>query len=304
MNDIIIVGGGPAGLTAALYSARGGMDTLLIEKFYTGGQLSTTDKIENYPGVESTSGIELALTMEKQAKSFGARIVSEEATGFELDPVNKIVKTAGNTYMAKAVILAMGASPKNLGVPGEEKLRGLGVSYCATCDGAFFKNKTVAVIGGGNTAVEDAVFLSKLCKEVYLVHRRDSLRAEKVLQEAAVSSGVKFIWNSTINGIFGVDNVGSIELKNVKTEHVTSLAVDGVFVAVGTEPNSQLVRGLVDMNDSGYIYTDDSMQTNMFGVYAVGDIRDKAVKQVVVAASDGAIAAQTAIKYIYSHQWA
>lgn len=304
MNDVIIIGGGPAGLSAAIYSARGGMDTLVIEKIFTGGQMSTTDKIENYPGIETISGIELALVMEKQAKDFGAKIISDEVTGFELDSINKVIKTKSGTYMAKAVVLAMGASPKEIGVPGESKFRGAGVSYCATCDGAFFRNKTVAVIGGGNTAVEDAIYLTKLCSKVYLVHRRDTLRAEKILQEAAAAAGVEFIWNTTVEDILGGETVENILLKNIKTNQTTSLPIDGVFVAIGTGPNSGIVRGMIDMNDAGYIHADDGMQTNIFGVYAAGDIREKNVKQVISAASDGATAAQSAIHYIGSHQWA
>ncbi len=304
MNDIIIIGGGPAGLTAAIYSSRGGMNTVLFEQFYPGGQMSSTHLIENYPGIESVSGMELAITMEKQAKSFGVSIVNEEVTSLELDSVNKLVKTPNNSYMSKTVILAMGASPKGLGVPGEDRFRGSGVSYCATCDGGFFRNKTTAVIGGGNTAVEDAIYLSKLCKKVYLVHRRDSLRAEKALQDAALSSGIEFIWNSVVDEIMGTENVENIVLKNIRTEETSNLAVDGVFVAVGTAPNSKIVRGLVDMNEYGYIHTDENMLTNMFGVYAVGDVRDKPIRQVVAAASDGATAAQAAVRYINEHQWA
>ena len=304
MYDIIIIGGGPAGLSAAIYSARGGMNTLLIEKFYTGGQMSTTDKIENYPGIESISGIELALIIEKQAKSFGAKIVNEEVVGLELDSINKVVKTTNNTYMTKAVVLAMGASPKELGVPGEKKLRGAGVSYCATCDGAFFRNKVVAVVGGGNTAVEDAIFLSKLCKKVYLIHRRDSLRAEKILQEAAISSGIEFVWGSAVDDIIGDSHVESLVIKDIKTGQTRSLEVNGIFVAIGRKPNSQLIRDIIDVDNSDYIYTDGNMQTNIFGVFASGDIREKGIKQVVAAAADGAAAAMSAMRYINEHQWA
>lgn len=304
MNDIIIIGGGPAGLTAALYSARGGMNTLLMEKFYTGGQMSTTDKIENYPGIESTSGIDLALIMEQQAKKFGAKIVNEEVIDLDLTAINKVVKTINNTYMTKAIILTMGASPSELGVPGEKEFRGLGVSYCATCDGAFFKNKVVAVVGGGNTAVEDAIFLSKICKKVYLIHRRDSLRAEKVLQDAAVSSGIEFVWNSVIDNILGNEHVENLVIRNIKTENITNLAVDGVFIGIGSKPNSKLVKDIVTTANSGHVHTDENMHTNIFGVFAAGDVRDKEIRQVVVAASDGATAAQAAIRYINEHQWA
>lgn len=304
MYDIIIIGGGPAGLSAAIYAARGDMNTVLFEKFYTGGQMSTTDKIENYPGIESISGIDLALIMEKQAKSFGANIISEEVTKLELDSINKVVKTNSGTYMSKTIILALGASPKELGVKGEKEFRGTGVSYCATCDGAFFKNQVVAVAGGGNTAVEDAIYLSKFCKKVYLIHRRDSLRAEKILQDAASSSGIEFVWNSAVEEIVGNEHVESLTIRDLKTNTIDKLNINGVFIAIGTKPNSQLAKGVIDINDAGQIYTDDSMQTNIFGVYAAGDIREKSIKQVVAAASDGATAAQAAIRYINEHQWA
>lgn len=303
MHDIIIIGGGPAGLTAALYAARNGMDTLVLEKLFTGGQLATTEKIENYPGVGTISGLELALTMDKQAREFGAKIINDEVIKVELNSINKIIKTNTNTYMAKAVILAMGASPKELGIPAEKVFKGMGVSYCAICDGAFYKNKVVAVIGGGNTAVEDALYLSKICKKTYLIHRRDTLKAEKVLQDAAKSANIEFIWNTVVEDILGKQKVENIVLKNVKTNEISYLPVDGVFVAIGTKPNSELVKGIVDMNEAGYIYTDENLQTNIFGVFAAGDVRQKPIRQVVVAASDGAIAAQSAIRYIQEHQW-
>lgn len=304
MHDIIIIGGGPSGLSAALYSARAGMDTALFERFFVGGQMATTDMIENYPGVQSISGIELAQSMENQAKSFGAKITNDEVIGVELDKINKVVKTKSGTFMAKAIILAMGASPKELGIPGEHELRGMGVSYCATCDGAFFRGKTVAVAGGGNTAVEDAIFLSKLCQKVYIIHRRDSLRAEKVLQEKALSTpNIEFLLSTIIEEIHGEHFVESLTVNNVKTNEKSELKTDGIFVAIGTKPNSEIVKGIVEINNGGYVYADINMQTNIFGVFAAGDIREKEIRQVVTASADGAAAAQSAIRYIHEHQW-
>lgn len=304
VNDVIIIGGGPAGLSSAIYAARGGMDTVLFEKIFAGGQMLLTDKIENFPGIHSISGMELASEMENHAKTFGAAILNEEIVEIKLDAVNKIVKTKDNSYSAKAIILAMGASPVGLDIEAEQKFKGAGLSYCATCDGAFFRDRVVAVVGGGNAAVEDAIVLSRYCKKVYLIHRRDTLRAEKILQDALKNTNVEPVWNSVIVDILGNDSVESLILNNVKTNQQSTLPVDGLFVAIGTKPNSELVKGLVDLNPAGYIQTDEHLQTNIFGVYAAGDVRDKQIRQVVVAASDGAIAAQSAIKYINEHQWA
>jgi len=304
MHDVIIIGGGPSGLSAALYAARAGKDTILFERMFIGGQMATTTTIENYPGIQSVSGIELAQSMERQAVSFGAKILYEEVISVEIDKINKIVKTNNGTYMAKAVILAMGASPQELSVPGEKELRGLGVSYCATCDGAFFRNKTTAVVGGGNTAFEDAIFLAEICGKVYLIHRRDSFRAEKVLQEkASTMKNIEFLLNSTVEKIEGDGHVETIDVKNVKTGESKSINVDGIFVGIGTKPNSELAKGLVEINNGGYIYADNNMQTNLFGVFAAGDVREKMIRQVVTASADGAAAAQASIRYINEHQW-
>ncbi|MGE5329440.1 MAG: thioredoxin-disulfide reductase, partial [Deltaproteobacteria bacterium] len=276
MHDIIIIGGGPSGLSAALYGARAGKDTILFEKMFVGGQMATTSMIENYPGLQSISGMELAMSMENQAKSFGAKIMYEEVTNIEIDKINKVVKTNSSTYMSKTVILAMGASPQELNIPGEKELRGMGVSYCATCDGAFFRDKITAVIGGGNTAVEDAIFLADICKKVYLIHRRDSFRAEAVLQEKASSlSNIEFILNTTVEEIKGSSHVENIVLKNIKTNESKTIDIDGIFIGIGTKPNSEIVKGMIDINNNGYINTDNNMQTNIFGVYAAGDVREK-----------------------------
>lgn len=304
MHDIIIIGGGPSGLSAALYGARAGKDTILFEKMFVGGQMATTSMIENYPGLQSISGMELAMSMENQAKSFGAKIMYEEVTNIEIDKINKVVKTNSSTYMSKTVILAMGASPQELNIPGEKELRGMGVSYCATCDGAFFRDKITAVIGGGNTAVEDAIFLADICKKVYLIHRRDSFRAEAVLQEKASSlSNIEFILNTTVEEIKGSSHVENIVLKNIKTNESKTIDIDGIFIGIGTKPNSEIVKGMIDINNNGYINTDNNMQTNIFGVYAAGDVREKMTRQVVTASADGAAATQSAIRYINEHQW-
>ena len=304
MQDIIIIGGGPSGLSAALYGARAGKDTILFERMFVGGQMATTSMIENYPGVQSISGIELALSMENQAKSFGAKFLYEEVLSVELDKINKIVKTNNSTYMAKTVILAMGASPQELGVPGEKELRGMGVSYCATCDGAFFRDKVTVVVGGGNTALEDAIFLSGICKKVYLIHRRDSFRAEAILQEkVSATENIEIIINSTVEEIKGTKHVENIVLKNIKTNKNTTINIDGIFIGIGTKPNSELIKGIIEITNNNYIYTDNNMQTNLFGVYAAGDVREKMTRQVVTASADGAAATQSAIRYINEHQW-
>ncbi|MGE5474637.1 MAG: thioredoxin-disulfide reductase [Ignavibacteriales bacterium] len=304
MHDIIIIGGGPSGLSAALYGARAGKDTILFEKMFIGGQMASTSMIENYPGVQSVSGMELASSMENQAKSFGAKIRYEEVLSVELDKINKVVKTDNNTYMAKAVILAMGASPQELNIPGEKELKGMGVSYCATCDGAFFRDKVTAVIGGGNTALEDAIFLSGICKKVYLIHRRESFRAEAILQEkASQTENIEFILNTTVEEIKGNQHVESILLKNIKTNETKTLDINGIFIGIGTKPNSELIKGVIEINNNGYIYCDNNMQTNLFGIFAAGDVREKMIRQVVTASADGAAAAQSAIRYINEHQW-
>ncbi|NLY42574.1 MAG: thioredoxin-disulfide reductase [Clostridiaceae bacterium] len=305
MYDIIIIGGGVAGLTAGLYAGRGGFKALIIEKMFTGGQAATTYEIDNYPGFdEGIGGPDLIMKMEKQARKFGAEIVYESVVDVDVEGIKKTVKTEKNIYQAKALILAMGANPRELGLDKERKLRGAGISYCATCDGAFFRDKTVAVVGGGDTAVEDALFLARFCPKVYLIHRRDSLRAVKVLQDAVLSNHkVKIIWDTTVEEILGEDTLKGIRIKNVKTGEVRQLDVEGLFIAVGVVPNSDIVKGKVETNQAGYIITDENMQTNKFGVFAAGDIREKPLRQIVTAAADGAIAAYAAERYINENRW-
>ncbi|MGE4282376.1 MAG: thioredoxin-disulfide reductase [Clostridia bacterium] len=305
MYDIIIIGGGAAGLTAGLYAGRGGLKALLIEKMFVGGQAATTYEVDNYPGFnEGISGPDLAMKMEAHAKKFGIEIVYEDVIDIDVESIKKLVKTNKNVYQAKALVLAMGANPKELGIEKERRLRGAGVSYCATCDGAFYRDKTVAVVGGGDTAVEDALFLARFCPKVYLIHRRDSLRAAKVLQDAAAENDkIEFVWDSTIEKILGEEQVEGIVVKNLKTNKIENLNIEGLFVAIGVVPNSELIKEKVETNGAGYIITDETMQTNKFGVFAAGDIREKLLRQIVTAAADGAIATYAVERYINENRW-
>lgn len=300
MYDTIIVGGGPAGYAAALYSSRAKLDTLVIEKLYSGGQMATTDVMENYPGFEEPiGGADLALRMEKQARKFGAVVLKDEVIEINIESKIKVVKTKKNSFECKTVILCMGAYPKALGLPKEDAFIGAGVSYCAVCDGAFFKDKTVAIIGGGDTAAEDALYLSRFCPKIYIVHRKDTMNATRLLQEELLNNKkVEFIWNSVVEEIIGQYGVEGIKIRNLQTEASKILEVDGLFVAIGLTPNTTLIKEKVLLNDEGYIITDDKMQTNIHGVYAAGDIRDKYLRQVITAASDGASASHSAEHYI------
>ena len=296
MYDVIIIGAGPAGLCAGIYATRGGLKTAVIECKSVGGQAQTAADIQNYPGIISTSGFDLCYTMMNQCSSFGAEFIFDEITAVSLaENVKKITLASGQIVESKTVIIASGASARKLDVENEENFIGKGVSYCATCDGAFFKGKTVAVIGGGNTAAEDALYLEKLASKVYLVHRRDALRADKILCDRLEKSNVSIVWDSVVQSLSGEDKVAQITLKNVKTDALTSLSVDGVFVAIGQIPNSQLFEN-VGKTASGYIITNEVMRTSVDGVYAVGDVRNKTLRQVVTACADGAIAADDIIK--------
>lgn len=300
MRDIIIIGGGLAGLTAGMYTKRAGLDTLLFEKMFTGGQAATTNLIENYPGFDDPiSGPDFAMRIENHARKFGLEIQYDEIKELQLEGPVKKVLTDNKVYEAKAVILAMGAEPRKLGLDKEEEFRGRGVSYCATCDGAFFRDKDVAVVGGGDTAAEDALFLAQYVNKVYLIHRRDTLRATKIIADRVLANEkIEKVWDSVVTGINGDDKVTGIEVENVKTRAKKEIKLDGIFIAIGVIPNSELVQGKVEMNESNYILTDDSMRTNVPGVFAAGDIRQKPLLQLVTAAADGAIAAYSAQKYI------
>lgn len=296
MYDTIIIGAGPAGLCSGIYATRGGLKTAIIEANSVGGQAQTAADIQNFPGILSTSGFDLCYTMMNQCASFGAEFVFDKITSLTLEgDVKSISLASGKELQSKTIVIASGASSRKLGVVGEENFIGKGVSYCATCDGAFFKGKTVAVIGGGNTAAEDALYLEKLANKVYLVHRRDALRADKILCDRLEKSNVSILWDSVVESLHGKDKIAQMTLKNVKNNTLTTVSVDGVFVAIGQIPNSQLFEK-VKKTESGYIETDDVMRTNIEGVYAVGDVREKTLRQVVTACADGAIAADDIIK--------
>ena len=298
--DVIVIGGGPCGYTAALYCARAALDCLVLEQLSPGGQMGTTDIIDNYPGFpQGVNGFDLAMQMQQGAERFGVATRLEAVERVELENPVKRVHTAQNAYEAGAVILAMGASPRELGLPNERSLRGKGVSYCATCDGMFYRDKTVVVVGGGDTAAADAVFLSKICKKVYLVHRRDALRASKAyLSPLQRCENVEFVWNTTVEEILAQEKVTAVAVKNVKSGTYTMIDCDGVFVAVGNVPNTKLVQGQVALNADGYIAAGESTKTNIPGVFAAGDVREKPLRQVVTAVSDGAVAAKFAEEYL------
>jgi thioredoxin reductase (NADPH) len=304
-KDIVIIGGGPAGLAAGLYAVRAGVETLLIEKLSPGGQAILAERIENYPGFpEGISGGDLMSRIEKQARGFGLEVVSGEAIGIVQDAKckirsEKVVRTEDKEYGALAVIVASGAEARRLQVPGEEELRGKGVSYCATCDGPFFKDQDIVVIGGGDTAVGEALFLTKFAKKVTIVHRRDRLRASKILQQRALGNkGIGFIWKSVVTKILGDGTVEGIRVRNVKTGKVVDVPCKGVFVAAGITPNTGFLKGFVDIDEQGYVKTDENKRTSQEGIYACGDCRKKLLRQVVTACGEGATAAFAATKYV------
>ena len=286
MYDIAIIGGGPAGLAAGLYGARGGMDTVLLENMLVGGQITKTTQVDNYPGFpDGIDGFAIGTNMQKQAERFGLEI--------------KRLHCGREVIEAKAVIIATGAHPKKLGFDREEKLTGAGVSYCATCDGAFFRNATVAVAGGGDTAVSDALYLSRFAKKVYVIHRRDKLRAAETLQRAMFTThNIEFVGCSVIIGLIGEDELEGLTVKSTLDGSQREIPVEGLFIAVGVEPNTELFADKVSTDEAGRIITDKHMQTDISGVYAAGDVRDTPLRQVVTAAADGAIAATSAIEYI------
>ena len=298
--DVIVIGGGPGGYTAALYAARANLSTLVLEKLTPGGQMGTTDVIDNYPGFpEGIGGFELAMQMKQGAERFGAQTQLAEVTQVELAGQVKTVHTSGGDYQARTVVLATGAHPRELGLPGERELRGRGVSYCATCDGMFYRGKTVVVVGGGNTAVSDVLYLSRLCEKVYLVHRRDTLRASKVyLDPLQKAENVEFVWDSEVKQLLRDQAVTGVRVRNKKTGKERDIPCAGVFVAVGYLPNTQLYRGQVELDEAGYVLADETTQTNLPGVFAVGDLRKKPLRQVVTAASDGAVAAHFIEEYL------
>ncbi len=298
--DIIIIGGGPAGYTAALYGARAGRSVLLLEKLAPGGQMGTTDLIDNYPGFpQGVKGFQLAMDMKAGAERFGAQTKLEAVTALELAGDVKTVHTKKDGYEARAVILATGAQPRELGLPQERALRGRGVSYCATCDGMFYRGKDVAIIGGGNTAVADALYLSKLCGRVYLIHRRDKLRApdsQRTLLEQA--GNVEFLWNSRAEKLLYAERLTGLKTVRVDTGESRTLDCAGVFVAVGQVPETSLLAGQVELDEAGYVVAGENCQTNLPGVFAAGDLRQKPLRQIITAAADGAVAAQMAEEFL------
>lgn len=302
--DVIVIGGGPGGYTAALYAARAGLDTLVIEKLSVGGQMALTDTIDNYPGFEEgIDGISLGFKMQQGAEKFGVKTEYDEIVCVSLDGKVKTAVGASGEYRSKTVIIATGAGPRELGIENEKELMGKGVHYCAHCDGRFYKDKTVVVVGGGNSAAEDALYLSRLAKKVYLVHRRDKLRATKIYREALLKAGnVEFIWDSRVAEFYSDKRVNGVKIENIKNSEMKDIECDGVFVSVGRKPASELFEGKIELDKNGYIVADESTKTNISGVFVVGDVRTKELRQVVTAVSDGAIAAHFAEKYISGEQ--
>lgn len=300
MYDIIIIGSGPAGLSAAIYAQRACLDTIVIEKNgISGGQVLNTWEVDNYPGFPGVTGFELSRQFREHANKLGSRVVQDEVVQVELSGNVKKVVCEEETYEARCVILASGAHHRTLEVPGEEELRGAGVSYCATCDGAFFRGRTVAVVGGGDAALEDAIFLARMCEKVYIVHRRDKLRGAKRLQERLQAlENIEFVWNSETAAIEGNAQVEALRLRQTKTGEERRLDVDGVFIAVGIAPESELYAGQLELDEQGYIRADESGQTSVPGVFAAGDVRTKALRQILTAASDGANCVASAERYL------
>ncbi len=297
--DMIVIGGGPAGYTAALYAARAGLDVVVVERLSAGGQLALTGDVDNYPGFEEgVDGFTLGMKMQQGAERFGAQTVYAEVTGVALADTLKIVHTTDGDFCTKTVVLAMGANPRVLGLPNEAEYTGRGVHYCAHCDGRFYKDKTVVVVGGGNSAAADALYLSRLVKQVYVIHRRDTLRATKIYHAPLLQAkNVEFVWNSTVQSLRVDDRVNGVVVQDNQGEQRT-IACDGVFVSIGREPASAIVRDIVKTDEYGYIVADESTRTSIDGVYAVGDIRTKALRQVVTAVADGATAVQYAEEYL------
>lgn len=299
--DLIIIGSGPAGLAAAVYAQRARLNTLILEKaMVSGGQVLTTYEVDNYPGLPGIGGYDLGLKLREHADRLGAEFKEEEVLSIQDGPVKRVT-CQGNTYETKTLILATGAIHRKLGIPGEEKFAGTGVSYCATCDGAFFRNKTAAVIGGGDVAVEDAIFLARMCSKVYLIHRRDELRAAKSLQESLFAlENVEVLWDTVADSIEGGNAVEKLKLTNVKTGEQRELPLQGVFIAVGISPESGAFARLVDM-EHGYIKAGEDGVTSAPGIFAAGDVRTKGLRQIITAAADGANAVTSAERYLAAH---
>ena len=302
--DMVIIGGGPGGYSAALYAARAGLDVVVLERLSAGGQMALTHQVDNYPGfAEGIDGFTLGMQMQEGAERFGAKTEYAEVKSMDLRAEPKRIETSEGTFLGKTVVYAAGAGPRKLGLPEEEKVAGRGVHYCAACDGMFYKGKTVVVVGGGNSAVADALILSRLAEKVILVHRRDSLRAEKVYHKALEEAeNLEFRWNSVVSEVLHEDKVTGIRLKSVNNGEESVIPCDGVFVSIGRSPNTELLKGQVALDAHGYVSAGESCRTNIPGVFAVGDVRTKALRQIVTAAADGAVSVHYAEEYLASLQ--
>lgn len=297
--DIIIIGAGPAGLTAGIYAARAGLNAVVFEKQFAGGQMTKTDLIENYPGIKSVTGVDFSMQMQAHAEDAGAKIMTVDIDKLELSGAVKKVFSGDDVYEAKTVILAMGAQPKKLNLESELKLAGRGVSYCATCDGAFFRGKDVAVIGGGDTAAEDALYLANIVNRVFMVHRRDQLRAEQYLaDQIEKTENIEMVWDSNLSEITGDNLVEGIDVVNKNTEETRHIPVSGTFIAVGTVPESALVKDMVKIDDLGYVVAGETCETDVPGVFVAGDLRGKKLRQIVTATADGAAAVSAVEEYL------
>lgn len=298
--DMIIIGGGPGGYTAALYAARAGLDVVLLEKLSAGGQMAQTHQIDNYPGfVEGIDGFQLAMQMQEQAERFGAKTEYAEVYRVDLNSQPKAVESSEGLFLGRTVVIATGAGPRELGLPKEQQLTGRGIAYCAACDGMFYKGKTVAVVGGGNSAVADALLLSRVAKEVILIHRRDTLRATKIYHQALEQAeNVQLRWNSQVTELLHEDKITGIRVKDVLSGEETEIPLDGVFVSIGRKPATELVQGQLELDGGGYIVAGEDTKTSIPGVYAVGDVRTKQVRQVVTAVADGAAAVHMAENFL------
>ena len=298
--DLIIVGGGPGGYTAALYGARAGLRTIVLEKLSPGGQMAQTTQVDNYPGVQpGADGYSLGETMRQEAENFGAQTELTEVLSVQLTVSPKRIETSDGVFYGKSVVIATGAGPRELGIDREWELTGRGVHYCASCDGMFYRGKTVVVMGGGNTAAADALLLSRVAKKVYLVHRRDTLRATKIYHQPLMEAdNVEFLWNSAVTEILGENGVQGVAVKNLQSGEVAEIPCDGLFVSIGRKPATDLVKNQLNLDDAGYIVADETTQTNIPGVFAVGDVRTKAVRQIVTAAADGAVAVHFAEEFL------
>lgn len=298
--DMVIIGGGPGGYSAALYAARAGLDVVVLEKLSAGGQMALTHQVDNYPGFsEGIDGFTLGMQMQEGAERFGAKTEYAEVESVDLLADPKRIETSEGTFYGKTVIYAAGAGPRELGLPEEKDLVGRGVNYCAACDGMFYKDKTVVIVGGGNSAVADALILSRVARKVILVHRRDSLRAEKVYDKALrEAENLEFHWNSKVSRLLYDQKVNGVRLQDVNSGEETEIACDGVFVSIGRNPNTALLQGQVNLDSQGYVEAGESCRTNIPGVFAVGDVRTKALRQIVTAAADGAVAVHYAVEYL------